>query len=126
MSESFDSFHEYSTNNSLSFGNTKNYNELKRDSGGRTRSYTENLESINHDISLFGDFELNPGKMINIFIPKAIDPSIQRDVLKNNKDEIFDEQMSGKYLITSCIHTFKGGEYFTNVRIKKDSLNYVQ
>lgn len=113
---------EYISTNEFAFdGLAMNYNELKKNSKGVTKAYLENMETITHDVRLFGDFNLNAGVMIELKIPKSVDPQVQRDLLKNNPHGIFDEHLSGKYLITSAIHTFEDGEYFTDVKVKRDS-----
>ena len=70
---------------------------------------------------LFGDYELNAGKVIDVNLPRAVEPDIQKDMLKKSDDGYFDKHLSGKYLITSSIHTFENGEYFTQVKVKRDS-----
>lgn len=122
INNKFQSHHEYISTNAFAFGdNDKNYNEMKKESGGITKSFVENLETITHDIKLFGDFDLNVGKVIDVTLPRAIEPAIQRDILNNSRNGYVDEHLSGKYLITSSIHTFENGEYFTQVKIKRDS-----
>ena len=113
INENYQSHHEYVSTNAFAFGDTeKNYNEMKKESGGITKAYVENLESITHDLKLFGDYELNAGKVIDINLPRATEPDIQGGI---------DKHLSGKYLITSSIHTFENGEYFTQVKVKRDS-----
>lgn len=116
------SHHEYVSTNAFAFGDMqKNYNEIKKNSGGRTKAFVENMESMSHDIRLFGDFELNAGIVINLKIPKSVDPVVQRDVLRKDEYGSYDEHLSGNYIITSAIHIFEDGEYFTDLRIKRDS-----
>ena len=122
----YQSHYEYVSTNASAYGSIqKNYNEIKKNSGGRTKAFTENMESMSHDIKLFGDFELNAGTVIQIKIPKSVDPQVQKDVLRSNEYGSFDEHLSGNYLITSAIHTFENGEYFTDLRIKRDSFSIV-
>ena len=35
--------------------------------------------------------------------------------------DLWDAHLSGRHLITSVTHLFEGGEYFSEVRVKKDS-----
>lgn len=122
INNNFQSHHEYVSTNAFAFGDTdKNYNEMKKESGGITKSFVENLETITHDIKLFGDFDLNAGKVIDIKLPRAVEPAIQKDVVQKTSNGYVDEHLSGKYLITSSIHIFENGEYFTQVKIKRDS-----
>ena len=122
IDKTFQSHHEYVSTNAFAFGDIdKNYNEMKKESGGITKAFVENLETMTHDLKLFGDFDLNAGKVIDVKLPRAIEPSIQKDVLKKSNDGYIDEYLSGKYLVTSAIHTFENGEYFTQVKVKRDS-----
>lgn len=122
INNKFQSHHEYISTNAFAFDTTdRNYNEMKKESGGITKAFVENLETITHDLKLFGDFDLNAGKVIGITLPRAVEPDIQRDVVGKTQNGYVDEHLSGKYLITSSIHIFENGEYFTQVKIKRDS-----
>lgn len=119
---------EYTSINNLSYGEENvNYNKLKENTNGKTQAIEELLETVSHDIKLFGDFDLNPGTVINLKFPKAIDPSIAKNLLKNMANnpkghgDLFDNHLSGRHLITSVNHLFEDGEYFSEVRVKKDS-----
>ena len=121
---------EYTSINNLSYGEEDvNYNKLKENTNGKTRAIEEVLETVSHDIKLFGDFDLNPGTVINLKFPKAVDPAIMKGLLRNmaNKPtsarDLFDDHLSGRHLITSVNHLFEDGEYFSEVRVKKDSFN---
>lgn len=118
----YESHYEHISTNAFAFdGIQKNYNELKKKSAGITKAYVENLETTTHDVKLFGDFNLNAGVVIEIKIPKAIDPVVQAKVLNTEKYGELDDHISGNYLITSAIHTFEDGDYFTSLKIKRDS-----
>ncbi len=119
---------EHISVNNLSYGEEDiNYNKLKENTNGKTRAIEEALESVSHDIKLFGDLNLNPGTVINLKFPKAVDPAIMKELLANMKNkptshgDLFDEHLSGRHLITSVNHIFEGGQYFSEVRVKKDS-----
>jgi len=121
INENYQSHYEYVSTNAFAFGDTdKNYNEMKKESGGITKAYVENLESVTHDLKLFGDFELNAGVVIDVILPRAMSPEVQKKVLADPYGYV-DKHLSGKYLITSSIHTFDDGEYFTEVKVKRDS-----
>lgn len=76
-----------------------------------------------HDLVLYGDFNLNPAKKVELKFPKAIDPIDRKDILDD--DDIYDKKLSGKYFITSVQHKFEGGEYYSHVRVKRDSMSVV-
>ena len=111
---------EFTSINAFSFeGIDKNYNEIKKDSEGKLKANLETLDSTTHDIKLFGDLELNAGTIIELNFTRAMDPR-ERDKTQNSDGGETDKHMSGKYVITSAIHTFEDGEYYTNIRAKRD------
>tara|TARA_B100001093_G_scaffold302627_2_gene288633 strand:- start:16096 stop:17448 length:1353 start_codon:yes stop_codon:yes gene_type:complete len=119
---------EYTSINNLSYGEEDaNYNKLKQNTNGKTQAIEELLETVSHDIKLFGDFDLNPGTVINLKFPKAVDPSHMKKLLQNMANnpkghgDLFDKHLSGRHLITSVNHLFEDGQYFSEVRVKKDS-----
>ena len=123
---------EHTSVNNLAFsedGKDMNYNTLQENTHGKTRSIEEALETASHDIKLFGDFKLNPGTVINLKFPKSIDPVGMKKFLANMKNksqtdrDLIDQHLSGRHLITSVNHVFDGGEYFSELRVKKDSFN---
>lgn len=118
-SSSYKAHCEYISTNEFAFdGETKNHNNLRKENGHVTRAFTESLESTMHDIELFGDSYLNAGRVVELKFPKTQDP-LTRETPKNER---YDEILSGKYLIVSAVHILKDGEYFTNIRVKRDSL----
>jgi hypothetical protein len=123
IDKQFQAHCEFTSINAFSFeGIDKNYNEMKKDSEGRTKAHLELLDSTTHDIKLFGDLELNAGTVIKLNITRAIDPR-ERDKTQNSQGGEHDKHMSGKYIITSAVHNFENGEYYTNLRIKRDGFN---
>ena len=78
-----------------------------------------------HDVQLFGDSLLNAGKVVELKFPKVRDPQVREEKLYDAApNDLFDQNLSGKYLIVSAEHTLEDGEYFTNIRVKKDSLAF--
>jgi len=119
---------EHVSVNNLSYGEKDtNYNKLKEKTQGKTKAIEEALESVSHDIKLFGDLELNPGAVVKLKFPKAVDPAIMKQLLAAMKffpksaRDIYDKHLSGRHLVTSVNHMFEDGEYFSEVRVKKDS-----
>jgi len=80
---------------------------------------THNLDTISHVLSLHGDPELRPGKIIEIKLPLSTDTTLEK--LSEIADGRYDQYMSGKYLIVSSIHRFSGKGYFTEIKLKRDS-----
>ena len=114
-----DAHRNYISTNDEAFEEDINYGSLSKINKFRTKAFFELTECFTHDIKVFGDFKLNPGKMIEIEVPRSVDPYIT----KQDDREFFDLSLSGKYLVTSVIHKFKAGEYFCDVRIKRDSFS---
>ena len=104
--------------NGAAFKDQDNYGLMRKQNVAKRNSYEALMNTISHDVKLFGDFNLNPGRKIELKFPKAVDP---QERASYGEDEKFDEHISGKYIITSAIHTIEGGEYYTNIRVKRDS-----
>ena len=115
--EKFPHAHEQflSTNVDAFDGVLKNCNDSNSKSRLKQNAYNSVIDTYTHDVKLFGDFQLNPGKVINLKFPKAIDASID-----NTTTDLFDNNLSGDCLITSVVHRFEDGEYYSHVRCKKD------
>lgn len=107
------SYGEYISTNS----NVPNYSGLAKNNSLRATSSLEKLESICHDITIAGDFDLASGRKINLRIPKPLVPEFI------GSGSPLDVVMSGNYLVTSVVHSFSS-IYTCSVRIKKDSLAF--
>tara|TARA_R110000765_G_scaffold9042_5_gene28592 strand:- start:4210 stop:5508 length:1299 start_codon:yes stop_codon:yes gene_type:complete len=71
------------------------------------------MEAYEHEIEIAGDFNVHPGTIITINIPKAGD----RKALEES--EPLDEMLSGDYLVTAVVHSFKE-EYRSGLRLKRN------
>ena len=74
------------------------------------------MNHLTHEITVEGNFDMWPGRMIEIVLPKAADPDalINRAVQK-------DEVLSGVFMITGLTHTFKNSEYMIKAACQTDS-----
>ena len=104
-------------------GTVLNYNQASVKTKHYLNAYNSLLESYQHDVKLMGDFGLNPGRKISLQFPKAVDPSVYKDYANKSNIYLYDESISGNYLITSAIHTFEDDEYYVNCRVKRDGLS---
>ena len=87
------------------------------------QSITENLETVVHDFTVAGDFEMNCGKIVLLKIAAASDPkSDVKDERAKNNNPGADKFFSGNYVITSIIHNF-AEDYYASVRVKTDSFS---
>ena len=110
--------------NTLAYGDTAiNTNGLRAAYEQKIRAHTESLESMSQDIEIYGDFEYNPGNVIKLEFPRAIDPE-EEDLSTEDEHPGEDKLLSGTYLVTSVQHEFKGGKYMIKSRVKRDSLDF--
>ena len=121
LGEYYDAFSNKVSLNTLAYGEQKNTNESRLRYEQKIRSFTESLETMTHDIKIYGDYEFHPGKVITIKFPKAIDPA-EEELSTEDDHPGEDKLLSGKYLVTSAQHTFENGNYFINARVKRDSM----
>jgi hypothetical protein len=111
-----------STNTNSNSSGNPNSSTLLSESLGRLKSYLSNIETLNHQMEVYGDFNLNPGRKIIINIPKScnleeykkkINPALEDD------DDV-DAALSGTYMVAVAVHTFSDGVYTTSAKIMKD------
>ena len=121
LGEYYDAHSNKVSLNTLAYGEQQNTNVLRKDYEQKVRSFTESLETMTHDIRIYGDYEFHPGKVITLKFPKAIDPA-EAELSTEDDHPGEDKLLSGKYLVTSAQHTFENGEYFINARVKRDSM----
>ena len=106
------------SNNALAYGGEfNNYHAGRETNIGRHTAFEMNMDNFVHDVKIAGDYEIQPGVMIGLKIPKAVDPESRPN---DNVDE--DKHVSGDYLVTSVVHTF-GDEYICDMRCKKDVMS---
>jgi hypothetical protein len=118
LEELFYTYQEHMSLNSESFFGTpelQNYGEWTKEKTNIINAWSGVFNTLSHQVTVTGDFQLNPGKIVELMIPKAQDPQI------SGVGQLWDENVSGKYLVTSAVHTFKNNEYYTNFRVKRDS-----
>ena len=85
-----------------------------------TASSTINNTSI--DMIIAGDFNFAPGKIVELEILKHAD--ITEELVSG--DDVIDQMLSGKYLVTKTIHHFAKDGYVIHATLKKDSFKEYQ
>jgi hypothetical protein len=75
----------------------------------------EVLDSLVHDITIYGNMKVEAGTTVELKLAKKLDPDL------GDSEAQVDESLSGKYVVASTIHTFEDGKYFTQARIKRDN-----
>jgi hypothetical protein len=111
-----------STNTNSNSSGNPNSSSLLSESLGRVKSYLSNMETLNHQIETYGDFNLNPGRKIEIKVPKSCNIEEYNKKINTNNDDDDDEDkaLSGLYLVAVAVHTFNEGVYMTSAKIMKD------
>jgi hypothetical protein len=103
--------------NSLAMAETGdiNYHQFGSYKEATKRSVYSNLEQLEHSIKLYGDSRLSPGSIVNLNFPKT--GQVEGSGREN------DEFLSGRYLIVSSTHTFNNSGYFTQIKVRRDSVH---
>lgn len=103
--------------NSLAMAETGdiNYHQFGTYKEATKRSVYSNLEQLEHSIKLYGDSRLSPGSIVNLNFPKT--GQVEGSGREN------DEFLSGRYLIVASTHTFDSNGYFTQVKVRRDSVH---
>ena len=122
-----DAHDEYISINRQAYSDVKNYNGDLATQIHSINAYNALFDTLTHEIELNGDFNLNSGKSIRLIFPKSMEADTYRDYNEDDfTPEHVDTIISGDYLITSVIHKFgnsdKGAEYYTSLKLKKDSV----
>ena len=104
--------------NSESFGKKKNYHNPLNQTIMAANSHFENLDTVKMKITLAGDFDMAPGKIITIETPKQAD--ISEELAE--AEQYVDTFVTGNYLVSTITHHFSGNEgYQMYINLKKDS-----
>lgn len=115
--ELFSYMEHMSLNTEAYDGPFQNYNVWSHEKVDIMNAFPGIFNTLMHEVKVFGDFELNAGKKVELFFPKAADP------MSTGIDNIWDEHLSGEYIVISTQHIFKNQEYYTEFRAKRDSFN---
>lgn len=103
--------------NSKAYNKIGNYHAPIVDSLSKKQSYHANLGYMGHDITIYGDFDMSVGKVIELEIYKASDEK----ELEEDRKNMIDKMNSGYYIVTELAHIFANGEYTIEMGIQKDS-----
>jgi hypothetical protein len=102
---------------------SNNASSVYEQQAATAKSYLANIDSQSHEIVVFGDFGLNPGRKINIEIPKSANIKKFYEEQKETPDETDDKDysLSGQYVVAVAVHTFENGYYLTRAKIIRDN-----
>ena len=111
----------YVKKNSMLYDGEFTANDRLAPAIGSMNSVMETLESIVHIVTVPGDVNISAGDMVNISVPRAMNPSYE-DKGQIDVDSIEDPYMSGRYLITGVQHSFTSDGHKSMMKIKRNSL----
>lgn len=82
----------------------------------------KNLDFIQHQMTVYGDFRLNPGAIVNLTVQRTVDP-ILVDKIEGLRetDPVEDKYISGSYFIIDAKHYFNKDGFFTTATISRPS-----
>ena len=117
----FNASYKLINKNQLSHENAESYNSNIVEIYGHMQSVAENIDEMTHIVTLSGDPALSAGSIIDILLPRSIDPGLENRQ-KIDAEDLFDQYMSGKYLIINTVHRFVDNEYTCSSKIARDSV----
>ena len=91
---------------------------LQVDHNNRRLSLLKQSTAMTINIRVYGRLDYSVGRVVELLIYS------QRETLEKDTDEqIIDEYLSGKYLITAISHEINRNGYFCNIELAQDSFN---
>ena len=123
-----DAHQEFIATNSGAYGNAPAYNQDMAENIETLNSYMSLMNSMSQNIILCGDFNLNPGRKIELIYPRATEAKAYKSINPERfETDEKDKMLTGIYLITSTIHTFEfgreeGDDHYVNLEVRKDSI----
>jgi hypothetical protein len=90
---------------------------------GRTGEMKKkNMDFIQHQMTVYGDFRLNPGAILNISVQRTADPQLIPKIEGlRETDPIEDKYLSGEYFVIDAKHFFNADGFFTKATISRPS-----
>lgn len=102
----------YINENSLAYNDGYNYHNPTKTHIARCQSYLSIEDTISHDITVSGNFNLECGNILDLKFNKTN--------MQDNTSQPKDKMLSGNYLVTTIIHEF-GDEYTQKIEVKTNS-----
>jgi hypothetical protein len=100
------------SNNKHAYKNSNNFQSPSAIYMGMSQSYISTEETLIHDITVAGNFNIECGQTIRIKMNKTS--------AADNESDPIDKMQSGRYLISSIIHKFED-EYTLQMEVKTNS-----
>lgn len=119
IAEEYFSYLEHMSLNSQAYfaSEEQNYNQWSHEKVFIMNAFPDVFNNLIHTVKVYGDFELNPGKVVELYFPKSGDPAVTKA-----ENDPWDRNLSGRYVVISAVHKFINQEYFTEIKVKRDSL----
>jgi len=101
---------DYSNERYLSRNNYTNW--LSDEQSAIMNAYQHIFSSNTLEVTTVGNFDIKPGNILDLQFPVTIDEG----------DKLFDEYISGNYIVISSTHEFDKNEWYTHSLVKRDSV----
>lgn len=109
------------TNSNANYQGNQNSSGVIQTNLSSAKTFYANMEAVSHQVIVYGDFLLNPGKKISIKIPKAVNNDKYNIQINKTNNEELDLALSGDYIVGVVSHSFSEGIYTSKLKIIKDS-----
>lgn len=87
------------------------------------KAFAAKMNAVTHEITVYGDLYLNPGRKIELEVPKAVNVDKYGESLPAGvSHSVRDERISGTYIISVATHSFVDGYYTSKLRVVSDKL----
>lgn len=100
--------------NKFAYNEDDNLHAPLRDNLSASQSYLSTEDTLIHDITINGNFDLEVGNTISVIVEKTN--------ISDHQSDHLDKMQSGVYMVSTIIHKF-GDEYTQQLEIKTNSFN---
>jgi hypothetical protein len=98
-------------------------NQIISANGRYLQSHNQALTAVTHDLDVPGDLALNPGKVIDLRLPKSTDPSHLKTYADTPAWQENDLSLGGKFIIWGVVHNIDvNGAYTSSLTVRKDHI----
>lgn len=98
-------------------------NQIISANGPRLQSHYAALGTVSHEIDVPGDLNLNPGRVINLRLPKSTDPENLKSYAGTPVWDNDDHSLGGKYIVWGVVHNItSSGKYTSSMMARKDHI----
>ena len=98
-------------------------NQIIGANGRYLDSHNQAITAVSHNIDVPGDLALNPGKVIELRLPKSTDPKNLKTYAGTPEHQQEDLSVGGKFFIWGVVHNIQNdGKYVSSMTVRKDHI----